>query len=268
MTDPEPVDVPPGPVSAVLCAAWATPADVPEQYRPLLSTELWEVYLMLASEILYRLSGSQYSGGGCTDTATLRSRPPAAGTGSWPYSRTWGECSCWSLGSWGDGRLIPPAPGVWTGTHYSPMAIKLPHGHVTAVTSVTVNGDAFAAWKLDGAGWLERTDGAGWIVCGDVTEIAYAWGVAPPEAGKQAAVRLAIEFALAYNNDSACQLPQRVQTVTRQGISIGVLDPQDFLDKGRTGIYLVDLFLVAANPHSLRRRARVWSPDIPVARRG
>jgi len=260
--------VPPGPVSAVLCAAWATPADVPEQYRPLLSNELWDVFLMMSSEILFWLSGSQYAGGGCTETATLRSRPPAAGTGSWPYSRTWGECSCWSLGSWSDGRLIPPAPGVWTGNHYSPMAVRLPRDHVTAVTAVTFNGDPFVAWKLDGAGWLERTDGKGWVVCGDVTEISYAWGVAPPEAGKRAAVALAVEFALAYNNDSSCQLPQRVQTVTRQGITVGVLDPQEFLDKGRTGIYLVDLFLVAANPHQLRRRARVWSPDIPVARRG
>lgn len=268
MTDPIPVDVPPGPVSDVLCAAWATPADVPEQYRPLLSNTLWESVLMQASEILYWLSGSQFAGGGCTETATLRSRPPAAGVAAWPYSRTWGECSCWSLGSWGDNRLIPPAPGLWSGRHYSPMAIKLPRSPVTAVSSVTVNGDAFAAWKIDGAGWLERTDGQGWIVCNDVTVIDYAWGVPPPESGKQAAVKLAVEIALAMNNDSTCQLPARVQSVTRQGISVAVLDPQDFLDNGRTGIYLVDLFLIAVNPGNLRRRARVWSPDIPVARRG
>lgn len=268
MTDPEPVDVPPGPVSDVLCAAWATPADVPEQYRALVSDAQWEVYLMVASELLYWLSGSQYTGGGCTETVTLRSRPPAFGTGAWPYSPTWGECSCWSLSSWSDGRLIPPSPGLWSGRHYSPSSLKLPRGDVTAVSAVTFNGAPFAAWRLTGAGWLERTDGRGWNVCNDVTEITYDWGLAPPESGKLAAVTLAVEFALAFNNDSSCQLPQRVQTVTRQGITIGVLDPQEFLDEGRTGIYLVDLFLTAANPNKLRRRARVWSPDLPVVRRG
>lgn len=163
---------------------------------------------------------------------------------------------------------MPPAPGLWSGRHYSPVAVKLPRDHVTAVTAVTVNGESFAAYRLPGSGWLERTDGKAWEVCGDVTSVSYTWGVPPPESGKRAAVVLAVEFALAWNNDSTCQLPQRVQSVTRQGISVAVLDPQEFLDKGRTGLYLVDLFLSAANPHGLRRRARVWSPDIPVAQRG
>ena len=42
-----------------------------------------------------------------------------------------------------------------------------------------------------------------------------------------------------------------------------LLDPQDFLDKGRTGIYQVDLFLRTVNPDGARLRARVFSPDIP-----
>jgi hypothetical protein len=264
MTAPDPVDVPPAPSSAVLCAAWASPADVPESRRDLLSNEQWERVLMIASEILFYLSGSQWFGQGCTETVTLRSRPPAPGTASWPYSRTWGHCSCWSSGVISAGYLYPPPPGVWVGTHLSPMAVRLPRQHVT-VTSVTLNGQPFTDYRVNGAGWLERTDGRAWSVCDDTTEVEYTFGAPPPVSGIQAAVELAVELALAQVGDSACRLPKRVQTVTRQGISITMLDAQEFLKEGRTGLYFVDLFLITVNPAGLRRNASVWSPDLPTA---
>jgi len=264
MTAPDPVDVPPAPTSAVLCAAWASPADVPESRRDLLSGPEWDRVLMVASEILFYLSGSQWFGNGCEESVTLRSRPPAPGTGSWPYSGTWGHCSCWSSGSIVAGYLYPPAPGVWIGTHLAPMAIRLPRQHVT-VTSVQVNGQPFTDFRVNGAGWLERTDGRGWNVCGDVTQVAYTFGAPPPVSGVQAAVELAVELALAQSNSSECRLPRRVQTITRQGVSMTMLDAQEFLKEGRTGLYFVDLFLITVNPAGLRRNASVWSPDLPTA---
>ena len=45
-------------------------------------------------------------------------------------------------------------------------------------------------------------------------------------------------------------------------MSFTLLDPQDFLDKGRTGIYEIDLMLSALNPAGALKRARVFSPDI------
>jgi len=52
------------------------------------------------------------------------------------------------------------------------------------------------------------------------------------------------------------------------GASYTLLDPLTFLDKGRTGVYYVDLFLAAVNPAGLIRRAQVISSDIrrPVRR--
>lgn len=265
MTEPNPVDVPPAPRSAVLCSPWASPADIPETRRDLLSDSEWERVIMWASEILFLLSGSQFMGGGCTETATLRSNPPMNGTGAWPYSPTWGSCGCWSLGIWADGILYPPARGVYTGHHYSPMAVQLPRSPITGITSVTVNGQSFAAWRMLRAGWVERTDGKPWQVCHDTTVITYTFGDAPPEMGVNAAVELAVQIALGMTGNSACKLPQRVQSLTRQGVTIAMLDPQDFLREGRTGIYVVDLFLSAINPYGNRRRARVWSPDLPSA---
>jgi len=50
-------------------------------------------------------------------------------------------------------------------------------------------------------------------------------------------------------------------------VSYTVLDNQDFIDELKTGMYAVDLFLRTANPDKARARSRVFSPDIPRARR-
>jgi hypothetical protein len=101
-----------------------------------------------------------------------------------------------------------------------------------------------------------------WSSCDDI-EVTYTYGAPPPAAGKHAAKVMADQYVLAATGDDACALPQRVTQVSRQGMSWTLLDPQDFLDKGRTGIYQADLFLRAANPSGALLRARVFSPDIP-----
>lgn len=40
-----------------------------------------------------------------------------------------------------------------------------------------------------------------------------------------------------------------------------LLDPQEFLDNGRIGLYQSDLFISAVNPKRLQGRARSTSPD-------
>lgn len=263
MTQPDPVDVPPAVRSDVLCAPWATPADIPEPFRPLGSDEEWEEVLLQASEILYYLSGRRFIGGGCTETAILRAHPPGPGEGSWPYHQTWGACPCWLRASIIDGWLSPF--DSWTGRHYGQFAIRLPRAPVTAVTAVLQNGLPFTDFRVGRNGYLERTDGKPWQMCDDSTQIVYTFGDAPPEGGVRAAVRLAIEFMRSRNAPDDCQLPERVQSITRQGITVAVLDPQDFLTEGRVGLYEVDLWLAAVNPLSRPQRARVFSPDVTTA---
>ena len=60
-----------------------------------------------------------------------------------------------------------------------------------------------------------------------------------------------------------CKLPDRMTTVTRQGISWTVLDPADFLDRGRTGIIRVDTWLSGVNPGRNRSKARIFDPAMP-----
>jgi hypothetical protein len=107
--------------------------------------------------------------------------------------------------------------------------------------------------------------GTPWTPCN--VEITYSYGIPVPVAGKMAARKLAIEFARLWGGDEACELPQRVTSVSRQGVSYTILDNQEFIDELRTGLYEIDLFLKTVNPDNARRKSKVFSVDTPRARR-
>lgn len=98
-------------------------------------------------------------------------------------------------------------------------------------------------------------------------EVTYSYGTQPPSAGRSAARILAMEFVKMFEGDESCALPQRVMNVTRQGVTYTFLDDQSYIDELKTGIYAVDLFLKTTNPDKARARSRVFSPDVPRARR-
>lgn len=112
---------------------------------------------------------------------------------------------------------------------------------------------------------LQFTEGA-LIVPADI-EVTYTYGAQPPVLGQMAARRVAIEFIKLWTDDDSCALPQRVTSVTRQGVTYTVLDTQDFIQEMRMGIYEIDLFLKVVNPARANKRSKVFSPDIPKARR-
>lgn len=246
------------PVSEVLCSPWATVADVPLRLRDTvaLSDEELQTCLDRASEILWMLSGRVWMGGGCTETVTVASRP-----GQGPYHDSWGTCDCWA---WTTRYGLALFPGPHVGP---PRMVKLPRSPVAAVTGVEIDGEAFTEWRLLRSGWIERTDGQGWPVCTGTTEITYEFGEPPPAAGQFAAIELGIELAKALLGSNECQLPQRVVSITRQGISMTAMDPSEFMDKGKVGITSVDLWLSAVNPRAKAQGARVWSPDLPTTTR-
>jgi hypothetical protein len=107
--------------------------------------------------------------------------------------------------------------------------------------------------------------GTPWTPCN--TEVTYSYGTPVPAVGKMAARTLAIEFIKLWSDDDTCQLPQRVTSVSRQGVSYTILDNQEFIEELRTGLYVIDLFLKTVNPDNARRKSKVFSPDQPRARR-
>jgi hypothetical protein len=112
---------------------------------------------------------------------------------------------------------------------------------------------------------LQAAAGVPWTPCN--TEVTYSYGTYPPTLGKMAARTLAMEFAKLWSGADDCALPERVTSISRQGVTYTVLDSQDFIDDLRTGLYSIDLFLKSTNPDRARAKARVFSPDVPRARR-
>ena len=131
----------------------------------------------------------------------------------------------------------------------------------------TLRGDLVdpMSYRLVEHSTLEATYGKTFFPCN--VEVTYTYGAPPPAAGRLAARTLALELVKLYKNDQDCALPNRVTSVARQGVTYTVLDNQDLIDELRSGIYAVDLFLRATNPDRARARARVFSPDVPRARR-
>lgn len=234
---------------------------------------------LVASDLLYVLSGRKFPGL-CQATLRPAARPHRWNPGAWAaflqgnygiggYNESWGRCD----GAGSDGCYFAPQ-------------IDLGLYPVRSVSAVRIDGIPLtsAEYRLDESRILVRTRPTvsfvptaryGWPTCQDLGlpdtqpgtfAVDLVFGADPPAAGKQAAAIMAVEFAKSWSNVSN-RLPARLTSITRQGISMAVLDPMQFLAQGLTGIYEVDLFLKTYNPTGGRVRSSVWSPDMAKHRR-
>ena len=87
-----------------------------------------------------------------------------------------------------------------------------------------------------------------------------------PEGAELAMGQLACEIAKAAAGGD-CKLPAGLQQLVRQGVTISYPDVGELFRQGRTGLYLVDMFVATWNPSGLRQRSRVYSVDRPTVRR-
>lgn len=133
-------------------------------------------------------------------------------------------------------------------------------GPVSAVVSVVEDGETLPAsgYSLN-RNVLYRLDGRRWAPCDTV--VTYDRGVPVPEGGEIAAGVLALELAKAACNDNTCQLPRRMQTMSRQGVTVAMLDSFEDIDKGHTGIWIIDSWIASMTKPKVR--PSVLSPDQP-----
>jgi len=61
-------------------------------------------------------------------------------------------------------------------------------------------------------------------------------------------------------------LPQRIQSIVRQGVTVSMVDVDTLLQKGLTGVQTVDQVISMFNPYGLKSRMKLSSPDEPVTR--
>lgn len=144
------------------------------------------------------------------------------------------------------------------------------------VTGVSVDGVVISddSWRVDNGKWLVRTDGDCWPDCQDYNldnggtntfQVTYFKGLAVPSILARAAGELACEWIKSCQG-SACRLPQRVQSIVRQGVTISMVDVDTILRNGWTGVDTVDQIIAQFNPYGLRSRMKIASPDEPVIR--
>jgi hypothetical protein len=222
-----------------------------------------------AVELLYSLSGRQFPG---TMSSTVRptARPYQIDARSHAANM---QAQVGWYGGWSPSWLW----GICSGCNYTnccgPDTIGLGRSPVISVEQVQIDADILdpSEYRIDESKWLVRTCYGGWPTCQKLScpigdpctfEVQFTWGQDPPQIGKSAAGKLSTELYKADQPGLACTLPQRITSITRQGVSIAILDPQTFLDKGLTGNYQIDIFIKAYNPGGQVRRPTVFSPDV------
>lgn len=227
--------------------------------------------LQVATDVLFVLSGSRWSGV-CDDVV----RPQ--GTGSCELA-LWGRAWYARTGRWPAPWEFPAGYGCGCG---GVSEVSLGGWPIVDVSEVMLNGVVLPEannWRVDDYATLVRiadADGNRQVwPCwqrldlaateDDTWQVTYQYGTAPPAMGVRAAASLGCQLALSCSPETVgggeCRLPERVTSITRQGVTAVVLDPFSFLDNGRTGIYDVDLFLAAANPGGVTRRGTSTSPQ-------
>lgn len=231
--------------------------------------------LMAASEILWAATGRQFG------TCTVTIRPCRAKCGPCgATSSDWFEVRDFGTGF----GAFPWTPflenGVWTNIptvcgceksccHVEGIPLPYP---VCCVDEVKIDGVVLdpSAYKVQDFKTLVRIDGGSWPDCQnlaapdtepDTFSVTVTYGREVPALIKLAAAELACQF-IKVCTKQPCQLPQRMQSMSRDGITVGFIDPMEFLKAGRTGIYIVDLAISQFNPHKLLKQASVYSPDV------
>jgi hypothetical protein len=163
----------------------------------------------------------------------------------------------------------------------SPRAHRLtpnyaPIRRVLSVQHIGADGlwdDVTESWILAGNSLRFQNSGVPWVslfcrddVDGDRIRVSYQFGSTITASARRAVLWLAHQFWLESSGCEECgecQLPGRTTSVQREGISFTLLDPQDYLQQGRTGVPSVDLWLASTNPRRALRPAGVYSPDSP-----
>lgn len=204
-----------------------------------------------------------------------------SGWGSWVW--TWGYWEgSWGYGwGWGNDNR-----GLQCGCGYD-SHVELAGYPVSQVTQVKIGGSVLPAtfadsgaptYRLDEWRYLTRLSDPDnpnialhWPRCQRLDldddqpgtwSVSYLYGVTPPPPALEAARQLASQVMLAMVGQ-ACQLPNNVRTLVRQGATIERITPlATELKTGATGMLLWDAAIAAYNPNGLRRPPSVFSPDL------
>lgn len=258
------------------CGSWATVEDVErlvgdaECFAE--NLVLLEDCLVIATETLFVLSGRQFPGicevtvrPCAVDQATSSSPEPLFGYQTDSFDGFGGSCSC----------NHPPARGC---SCCGPSETRLGYSPIVEVVEILIDGVVLdpASYRVDDGKYLVRLPNVGettprsWPCCQrldlpttepETWSVSFCYGKGAPPLGVVAAARFAAELAKAALGLDCCIAARNVTSLSREGVSIEVLSPTDFLTAGLLNIFEADLFIQTYNPAKLRKNAKILSPD-------
>jgi hypothetical protein len=229
-----------------------------------------QLALRLATFTLYSLTGRQFG----TVTLTLRPcnaplLPPLYQVYPVNLINPWGT---------DEGNTYYPLyiqNGVWhnagcAGINCCGATCEVELPKTVSITSVVIDGATVdpSAYRIDNGFLLVRTDGACWPQCQNLDKntgvgtwsVTGVFGRAVPDEALDAAGILACEIGKAIKGQP-CRLPQRMQSLTRAGVSVQFPGVNSYLDRGLTGLNEVDQLVVQFNPNRLTQSPKVFSLD-------
>lgn len=242
------------------------------EYPETASVELINRWERAAVELLYMRTGMQF--GGCPVTIRPCQQCSGGSYEEWPVLSDSGWSGSWVPFLWSGAWSNLPAGCGCAGLHTcTPSEIWLPSA-AASITNVKVDGAILdpSAYRVDNGNLLVRQDGERWPTSQNLGapddaagtfSITYVPGPAVPVLGQVAAGALALEFVRACLG-LPCRLPAGVQSITRQGVEMTLIQDDD--TAWLTGVKEADDFLNTYNPNRRRQSWVISSPDIQPAR--
>jgi len=218
----------------------------------------------LAIQVLWSLSGRQF--GVCP--VTVRPCPNTGACsprGRFPYPYDGGPFfPLWDGGAWRNVTCACTGPCDWRAPSVIHLAASagLPVQEVTEVkigatvldpSEYTLEGDLL--YRVDGTAWPSQ-DLTLPLDADGTWSVTYTRGNPVPQ-GVGVYVGLLTKEFLAACSGGKCRLPRRVRSVTRQGVSMDMVDPVSILAEGFTGLSEIDTWIAAVNPNHLMQPSKV-----------
>jgi hypothetical protein len=221
-----------------------------------------------ATEVLWALTGRQF---GLCEVA-LRPCRSDCYDGPWPTGWDQWPGTSWPSPALIGGSWVNITCGICSGDcQCNELSIVVLPSPINSITTVKIDGTTIPAsgYAVLDDRKLIRLGGTKWPRCNDLSKpdtqtgtwsITAKFGQTVPTGGALAVGELACEVLRALKGEE-CRLPRTVTSLARQGVSIQFPDVSTLFEKGVTGLYLVDQFIAAWNPHHLVRRAKTYSVD-------
>ncbi len=243
---PEPQQLPCTPWTTVdkMCCPDLESVDGPcVEGEPTPATYVWtdDELIGMASKILFEKTGRRFPG---ECEVTLRPCDP---------------CRTCAVGCCGCSYEFIPLAGVYPVLDVSEVLID-----TVAVPPASYRVDEYLRLvRLDGQSWPRWQNlGADPSVLGERTfQITYTTGRAVPADLQYAAALLACELKRVCNGQG-CKLPDRVQSVVRDGVSYQVLDSAEVAFNGSFGVPIIDAIVKNYKPEKPRPNmtTRIFHP--------